>query len=80
MSFRALSLLKVVSRRIFRVASWIRRIITIIVVLMSMLARGFVMCVSAAAYVFCLPVCFCLGHFQVGSYRYRSLIEGLYTV
>ena len=22
--------------------------------------------------------CKCLGHFQVGSYRYRSLIEGLY--
>ena len=22
---------------------------------------------------------FSLGHFQVGSYRYRSLIEGLYT-
>ena len=22
----------------------------------------------------------CLGHFQVGSYRYRSLIEGLYTL
>ena len=21
-----------------------------------------------------------LGHFQVGSYRYRSLIEGLYTL
>ena len=21
---------------------------------------------------------FCLGHFRVGSYRYRSLIEGLY--
>ena len=25
-----------------------------------------------------LSTCF-LGHFQVGSYRYRSLIEGLYT-
>ena len=25
-----------------------------------------------------LETCF-LGHFQVGSYRYRSLIEGLYT-
>ena len=23
---------------------------------------------------------FRLGHFQVGSYRYRSLIEGLYTL
>ena len=23
---------------------------------------------------------FSLGHFQVGSYRYRSLIEGLYTL
>ena len=23
---------------------------------------------------------FYLGHFQVGSYRYRSLIEGLYTL
>ena len=23
---------------------------------------------------------FCLGHFQVGSYRYRSLIEGLYSL
>ena len=23
---------------------------------------------------------FTLGHFQVGSYRYRSLIEGLYTL
>ena len=21
-----------------------------------------------------------LGHFQVGSYRYRSLVEGLYTL
>ena len=23
---------------------------------------------------------FSLGHFQVGNYRYRSLIEGLYTL
>ena len=27
-----------------------------------------------------LNVRFSLGHFQVGSYRYRSLIEGLYTL
>ena len=29
----------------------------------------------------CLRPClYSLGHFQVGSYRYRSLIEGLYTL
>ena len=31
-------------------------------------------------WIFGFEPCFGLGHFQVGSYRYRSLIEGLYTL
>ena len=34
---------------------------------------------SAAFLLLRVLVCVCLGHFQAGSFRYRSLLEGLYT-